>query len=104
MDSYDVNFWYWTNLMQVVEKIENLDLSDYFYKWKQDEVERSNFDEVEVEINGKYCHISVNLVLDPFLKINEKSWNKKYLTKLESTLNAVIEFIEWYDELKSGLE
>jgi hypothetical protein len=91
----------WDWIMPVVEKIESLDLSEWMYKWEgiDGEIEY-NFEGISVEIENKRCWIYINLSLDPYWTINEKTFKVKYETKLEAAYESVVEFIEWYNERK----
>ena len=90
----------WDWLMPVVEKIESLDLKEYGYQWEgiYGEIEYNN-GSVRVEIERNECWIYMNLQLDPFHTFNEKTSHMKFDTKLEATYAAVVEFIEYYNNL-----
>jgi hypothetical protein len=90
----------WDWLMPVVEKIEDLDLSEYGYQWEgiDGEIEYNN-GSICVEIEQDRCWIYMNLQLDPFHTFNEKTSGIRFPTKLEATYVAVVEFIEYYNEL-----
>jgi hypothetical protein len=90
----------WDWLMPVVEKIESLDLKEYGYQWEgiYGEIEYNN-GSVRVEIERNECWIYMNLQLDPFHTFNEKTSHMKFDTKIEATYAAVVEFIEYYNNL-----
>ena len=91
----------WDWIMPVVEKIELLDLSEWMYKWEGIDGETEyNFEGISVEIEHTRCWIYINLSLDPYWTINEKTFKVKYETKLEAVYKSVIEFIEWYNKRK----
>ena len=95
----------WDWIMPVVEKIESLDLSEWMYSWEDiDGSTRYNFEGVSVEIENKRCWIYINLSLDPYWTVNEKTFKVKYETKLEAVYESVVEFIEWYNERKQREE
>ena len=95
----------WNWLMPIVEKIEDLDLSEWMYKWEDlEDGMRYNFEGISIEIQNKRCWIYINLALDPMRTINEKTFNKEYNSKIEATYAAVVEFIEWYNERKKREE
>jgi len=96
---YSVHNWNW--IMQVVEKIEQLDLSQYIYKWEDGDVTNYNFEGTSVEIENNRCWIYINLSLDPMFTVNEKTFKQTYNSKIEATYAAVVEFIEWYNQLKT---
>ena len=54
---------------------------------------------ISVEIEQDRCWIYMNLQLDPFHTFNEKSRGIKFPTKIEAVYAAVVEFIEYYNEL-----
>jgi hypothetical protein len=90
--------WGW--LMAVVEKIESLDLKEYGYQWEGiDGKTEYNNGSICVEIEQNRCWIYMNLSLDPFHTFNEKSRGIEFPTKIEATYAAVVEFIEYYNEL-----
>ena len=90
----------WNWLMPVVEKIESLDLKEYGYQWEgHDGKTEYNNGSIYVEIERKHCCIYIDLSLDPPHTINEKTYYIEYDTKLEATYAAVVEFIEYYNEL-----
>ena len=84
----------WDWLMLVVEKIENLNLKEFFYKWNEEEKIRYNFMSVCVDISYNYCNIYVELELDPPYEISSVTLNNK----IESVYKAVVNFINWYNE------
>ncbi len=90
--------WGW--LMAVVEKIESLDLKEYGYQWEgiDGETEYNN-GSIYVEIERNKCWIYMDLSLDPSHTFNEKTYNTEFPTKIEATYVAVVEFIEYYNEL-----
>ena len=95
----------WNHIMPVVEKIESLDLSEWMYKWEGIDGETEyNFEGISVEIENTRCWIYINLSLDPYWTINEKTFKVKYETKLEAVYEAVVEFIEWFNERKKREE
>ena len=97
-DSQFHKSWDW--LMPVVEKIESLDLKEYGYQWEGiDGKTEYNNGSICVEIEQDRCWIYMNLSLDPFHTFNEKSRGIKFPTKIEATYAAVVEFIEYYNEL-----
>jgi len=88
----------WNRLMCVVNKIESLDLSEYFYSWE--DVENglvNNFESVTVEIYENKCDIYVNLTLDPQLYISD--FKRGYSSKIEATYNSCIQFVDYYNNL-----
>jgi hypothetical protein len=90
----------WDWLIPVVEKIESLDLKEYGYQWEGiDGKTEYNNGSICVEIEQDRCWIYMNLSLDPFHTFNEKSRGVEFPTKLEATYAAVVEFIEYYNEL-----
>ena len=90
----------WDWLMTVVEKIESLDLKEYGYQWEGiDGKTEYNNGSICVEIEQDRCWIYMNLSLDPFHTFNEKSRGIRFPTKIEATYIAVVEFIEYYNEL-----
>lgn len=95
----------WDWLMPVIEKIESLDLSEWMYSWEDMDGETNyNFEGISVEIENTRCWIYINLSLDPYWTINEKTFNIKHETKLKAVYEAVVEFIEWYNERKQREE
>jgi hypothetical protein len=78
---------YWDHLMPVVEKIENLDLSDLY--------DDGNFINVNFSIDRGHCYVLVELNYDPPHRITGVS---NYSTsKIELVYSQVLKFIYWYD-------
>ena len=78
----------WDWLIPVVEKIESLNLREYNY----------NFDALVVQIEKYKCWIYMELSLDPCYTINKKSFETKFLSKIEAVYSSIVEFIEWYNQ------
>jgi hypothetical protein len=98
-NSLELDFNY---LIEIVDKIEHLDLKEYHYKWPkyENELECSyNFDYIEVDISFNKCYIWINLSLDPAILINETSNKVRYDNKIDALYNAIVEFIEYYNAL-----
>lgn len=89
------NDWNW--LIPIVEKIESLNLKDYFYQWEDGNNKRNNFQRISVDISENTCWIGIELDLYPPITINKKSSYKQFNTKIEAVWTAVNEFIEWYN-------
>lgn len=90
------NSWDW--LMPVLEKIENLDLKEYFYTWKDNDGEtRYNFTGISIEIEDVRVWPYISWELDPSSPILDKNVivgkNKR-----EAVYEAVIEIIKWYND------
>ena len=88
----------WDALMQVVDKVESLDLSKYFYSWESEGGTRSNFMNIEVEISYNKCYVECNLELDPTFYFNEE-WVKKQgslaynETKIDAVFYSLVEAV-----------
>lgn len=95
----------WDALMQVVEKLEALDLSDKMYSWEDDMGKHYNFWSIDVEICSNMCWISIELSLDPCIFIN-RMWIQKQTnldggytaTKLDSVFYSCVEAVEYLKE------
>lgn len=95
----------WDALMQVVEKLESLDLKDKIYSWEDSRGMNYNFQCVEVMIERNTCWITINLELDPPVWLND-SWTQKQnsleeeftIAKLESVFYSCVEAIEYLKE------
>jgi hypothetical protein len=79
------NEWNW--LMQVAEKIDSLDLSDFY--------DEGNFMCVNVSIENSSCYIFVELNFDPAHRITGQSGGE--VTKLKLVYSQVVEFVKWYN-------
>lgn len=84
----------WDWLIPVVEKIENLNLKEFFYKWNEEEKTIYNFMSTCVDISYNYCNIYVELELDPPYEISSVTLD----SKIEAVYKAVVNFINWYNE------
>jgi hypothetical protein len=82
-------------LMPVVEKIESLDLKEYFYQWEDEYGKHYNFEGICVEIEKNSCWIYANLLLDPSFDF---AYNYPCDSKIEAVYKSVVEFIKWYNE------
>lgn len=89
----------WDWLMPVVEYIESLDLKESGYTWKEDGVTRYNFEGFSVDMENTKCMIYAHLALDPIDVYNEKTYKIDYPTKLEAVYNAILNFIDTYNEV-----
>ena len=80
----------WDILMEIVEKLEALDLSEQMYKWEDDRGMNYNFQCIEVEIAYNKCWCSIELELDPSIRLNKEWCNKQQeLDYKESKKDAV---------------
>ena len=89
----------WCDLMPIVEKIEQLDLTKEFYQWEYNGKTYNNFESISVDMNDHTCYIWLNHTLDPPNCLSENSIKTIYKSKLDAVYSAVIEFIEWYNQL-----
>lgn len=78
-------------LMTIVEIIEDLDLSEYHYKWLVEGEEYNNFEGIEFEIGGNQVHIWINLSLDP----DKLVCHIEAETKKEAIFLAINEFVNY---------
>jgi hypothetical protein len=96
----------WDALMQVVDKIESLDLSEYFYSWKSYGETRSNFMNIEVEIGYNKCYVECNLELDPSFYFNEE-WVKRQgsldysETKIDAVFYSLVEAVVEINKIRN---
>ena len=94
----------WDALMQVVDKIESLDLSEYFYSWESYGETRSNFMNIEVEIGYNKCYVECNLELDPAFYLNQE-WVEKQgsldydETKIDAVFFSLVETVQYLKEI-----
>ena len=94
LDYYD-----WNKLMPVIDKIEELDMSKYHYKWIDlDNKERCNFVNYEVNIDHRECSIWMNLQLDPVVLV-AGDYRKEYDTRIKAVWECVVEFIQYYNKI-----
>jgi hypothetical protein len=95
----------WDALMQVIDKIESLDLSEYFYSWESEGETRSSFMNIEVEIGYNKCYVECNLELDPSIYLN-KEWFKNQCSlgynenKIDAVFYSCVEAVEYLKENK----
>ena len=87
----------WSDLMGVVEYIENLDLSNEHYQWQHDGETRYNFEGISVTIDRCTCCIGIELALDGFDRINNVTGTMQHPSKIEAVFLSVVEFIDWYE-------
>jgi hypothetical protein len=96
----------WDALMQVVDKIENLDLSEYFYGWESYGETRSNFMHIEVEISYNKCYVECNLELDPSIYLN-REWFKKQGSldynenKIDAVFFSLVEAVQEFNKIRN---
>lgn len=80
----------WDALLQVVEKLESLDLKDKLYSWEDSRGINYNFQAVTVSIEHNKCYITIDLEIDPPLWLNDSWTNKQQsLDYNETKINAV---------------
>jgi len=89
----------WNKLMPVIDKIEELDMSKYHYKWIDlDNEERCNFVNYEVNIDHRACSIWMNLQLDPVVLV-AGDYRKEYDIRIKAVWECVVEFIQYYNKI-----
>lgn len=86
----------WNKLIPVLDKIEELDMREYHYKWEMEGRMRSNFKRFEIDIGYRNCLIWMELELDP-MEIVAGGFRKEYNTRIKAVWKSVIEFIEYYN-------
>tara|TARA_R110000851_G_scaffold304852_1_gene462768 strand:+ start:420 stop:809 length:390 start_codon:yes stop_codon:yes gene_type:complete len=84
----------WDHLMPVIEKIEGLDLSDWF--------DDKNFINVNVSIESGRCSVFIELNFDPPHRVT--GLVDYDIPKIELVHSQAIEFIAWYNEGVKALE
>lgn len=95
----------WDALMQVVEKLESLDLKDKIYSWEDSRGMNYNFQCVEVMIERNTCWITINLELDPLIWLNDLWTNKQHLlnyneTKKDAVFWSLVEAVTEINKIK----
>lgn len=97
----------WDALIQVVERLESLDLSEQMYKWEDSRGMNYNFQCIEVMIERNTCWITINLELDPPIWLNSE-WTKKQNSleldyrdsKKDAVFYSCVEAVEYLKENK----
>jgi len=87
---WDLDFFNWQFLMEVVEKIENLPsrtLQGTYYLGNEVKIYKA------INTNTHYCEI--NLVKESGYRIVSIQFNKE--SKIKSVYDACLEFIKWYN-------
>jgi hypothetical protein len=91
----------WDWLIPVIDKIEDLDVSDQHYQWEMEGETRSNFMCFEFDMDrhsdSYSASIWMELSLDPVCLV-AGGHLKPYSTRIEAVWNTVIEFIKYYNE------
>ena len=83
----------WDWIMQVIEKIENINEKEKHYQWEGiDGTTRNNFINYEVNIERNECGIWLNLELDPAQEYGYAKAN----TKKEAAVQAIWQFLNKY--------
>lgn len=93
----------WDALMQVVDKLESLDLKDKIYSWEDSRGMNYNFQCVEVEISSSKCWITIELDLDPCITINKEWTRHQYQehynsSRLDAVFYSCVEAVEYLKE------
>ncbi len=102
----------WNWIMEVVERIENLDIKNYCYQWLgNDNTTEYNFINFDVDITSHECFIWLNWTLDPASLINKSTSERKIFKddktsskKLQLVYDSIVEFIFWYNEFLTKIE
>lgn len=88
--------WKW--LMEAVDFIEKLDLTDEHYSWEDDEGKtRNNFKCLSVDIERNRCYIDEELELDPPHCVVQYVGENK----LDATFMCVSDFAKIFNERKN---
>ena len=82
--------------MNFVEKIEDVDLSEFHYKWEVEGEEYNNFEGIEFEVGGNNALVWIHLSLDPDNLITSARGE----TKKEAIFKAIRLFIDYINQLK----
>ena len=93
----------WDVIMQVVDKLEALDLKDKIYSWEDSRGMNYNFQCVEVEISSSKCWITIELDLDPCIIINKEWAGTQYQewynsSRLDAVFYSCVEAVEYLKE------
>ena len=96
----------WDVLMDIVEKIEDLDLSEYYYTWDDERGVNYNFAGISVEIENNKCWVECRLELDPSVYLNE-TWRKKQQsldykeTKKDAVFFSLVEAVTEINKIRN---
>jgi len=98
----------WNKLMPVIDKIEEIDMSEWHYKWGEGDEERCNFSGFDFGMRklseGYTAYIFEELQLDPAELVAGNPNEKIYPTRIEAVWNCVVEFVQYYNEFMENIE
>lgn len=86
-------------LMEVAEKLEKEDLRQYFYKWRQEDEIRFNFENISVDRMGGW-DVCIMLSLDPPMEIS-KSEKYKELCDRQQLFFCLVDAVEHVNNLRN---
>ena len=85
----------WNILMEYVDMIENINLSEQSYSWEMMGTTMNNFEKITFDIYSDFVYVGIDLVLDPSQKITMINI-KDDVNKISAVKQAINETINWY--------
>ena len=85
----------WNTVMQYVDAIEKIDISDKSYTWEMFGEKYNNFQKITFDIYTEFVYVGIDLELDPSQKISSINI-KDNIGKLTAVKLAINETIDWY--------
>lgn len=87
-------------LMEVIAKLEKEDLSEYFYKWPEEDEVNFNFEELKVDRFYGRWNSSVLLSLDPSFEISSAEKYKEYEER-QQLFFVLVDTVKYVNNLKN---
>ena len=91
--------WIW--IMEVIDKIDDTDLSEFMYKWDLGGKTQYNFNYIDFSIGSDMVSSYVELDLDPGILIHSIRLFQPNINKIYAVYECIIETIKYINKVRS---